>query len=464
MGTDENQAKQMLTNATSEGRSSVEAAVRRNFAADKADQLIKASPAGGGKPTPDVKQAPTANKADSKPPTDGKGQPPAKDPGAAGNKGAPAPAGAAGESGGEGEGGAATKVGEFQGMETEDLGLIQAELIEHEQWKAAQTHVGAAGSIDRAGFIAEMAGKGTESGAVTGLIMGAGTGLVTKLAERFCPIPGVGAVIAGGMAAYGLLTKDWKESGETIGKFGQGSDTYDVLANSIASVSEVIDIVVNVLSVIAGIIGLISAVIMAQSRSARSARHRRWPRRCPRSRWASWRSRRSWTRLLQARAAAARHAVPRAAHVLVAGRPARRREAGRRHREGRERRGVVPRREGRARRPAKRWELEDQFEVPDDQGSDPGRGRRSGRHRGEGLRRRRRTRPEAPHGEGEHTEEPSMSGQKGHGGEKATVRRAEDPAKTPEQKGHDPENKGGGEDEGKTKGPGGQGEGRQRAG
>src|SRR5262249_21389297 len=158
-------------------------------------------------------------------------------------------------------GGIAEKVGQFQGMATDDLALIHQELIEHEEFKTAQAHVGSAGSVDRAAFIADQVGKGAAVGVGTGLVIGTATGLVTKLAERFVPIPGVGAIIAGGMSAYGLITKDWHEAGETISKFGEGASTYEVLANSIASISEIIDICVNVANVIAGVIGLISAVM-----------------------------------------------------------------------------------------------------------------------------------------------------------------------------------------------------------
>ena len=59
------------------------------------------------------------------------------------------------------------------------------------------------------------------------------------------------------MALHGLLTRDWSETGATIAKFGEGNDTYETLANTIASVSAVIDVVSQVLQVINGIVGVV---------------------------------------------------------------------------------------------------------------------------------------------------------------------------------------------------------------
>ena len=61
------------------------------------------------------------------------------------------------------------------------------------------------------------------------------------------------------MALHGLATRDWAETGATIGRFGEGNDTYEVLANSIASVAAVIDVVSQVLTVINGIVGAVQA-------------------------------------------------------------------------------------------------------------------------------------------------------------------------------------------------------------
>jgi hypothetical protein len=112
-------------------------------------------------------------------------------------------------------------------------------------------HVGEAASIQRAEFIAESVGGGFIQGAASGAAMGLGIGLVTRA------VPGIGPIIGGGMALHGLITRDWAETGATIGKFGQGSDTYETLANTIGSVATVIDVVAQVLDVIAGIVGVV---------------------------------------------------------------------------------------------------------------------------------------------------------------------------------------------------------------
>jgi hypothetical protein len=134
---------------------------------------------------------------------------------------------------------------------TGDLVLIDVELAEHQRWAGAMGRVGEVGSLQRAEFIAESVGSGFTSGAASGLAMGLGIGLVTRA------VPAIGPVIGGAMALHGLATRDWAETGATIGKFGQGSDTYETLANSIASVAAVIDIVSQVLTVINGIVGVV---------------------------------------------------------------------------------------------------------------------------------------------------------------------------------------------------------------
>jgi hypothetical protein len=158
---------------------------------------------------------------------------------------------------------------------TGDLATIDAELAEHQRWGAASATVGAAGSGQRAEFIAQSASAG--SGFTEALGKGALTGAGMKIAEKavekgalklaakfapqvtkFTPLPAVGAVIGGVMSAYDLASRDWKATGESIGRFGQGADIYEQLANSIESISTVIDIATAVLNVIAGIIGAIS--------------------------------------------------------------------------------------------------------------------------------------------------------------------------------------------------------------
>lgn len=158
---------------------------------------------------------------------------------------------------------------------TGDLATIDAELAEHQRWGAATATVGAAGSGERAQFIAQSAAAG--SGFGEALVKGAATGAGMKIAEKavekgalklaarfapqvtkFTPLPAVGAVIGGVMSAYDLASRDWKATGESIGRFGQGAEPYETLANSIESISTILDVATAVLNVIAGIIGAIS--------------------------------------------------------------------------------------------------------------------------------------------------------------------------------------------------------------
>lgn len=151
--------------------------------------------------------------------------------------------------------------GMLDSLPTSDLALVHQELIEHQRWGSAQSNVGTPGSAERASFVAEKAGEGAISGGLTGMGMGFAAGAIGKLTARFVPIPGVGAILGGAMSVYGLATRDWAKTGETIGNFGQGDSEYDIIANTIASVSEVIDLVCNIMNVIAGVIGVISAVM-----------------------------------------------------------------------------------------------------------------------------------------------------------------------------------------------------------
>ncbi|MEJ2853704.1 MULTISPECIES: hypothetical protein [unclassified Saccharothrix] len=144
---------------------------------------------------------------------------------------------------------------------TEDLALVDEELAEHERWRGATNRVGEAFSGERADFIAEAAGGGALAGFAQGAAMGFALGVGSRMAAKFVPIPGVGAAIGGAVAAYGLATRDWGETRATIGKFGEGADDYERLANSIAAVSEVIDVITNVLNVLSGIIGIIAAAM-----------------------------------------------------------------------------------------------------------------------------------------------------------------------------------------------------------
>ena len=57
--------------------------------------------------------------------------------------------------------------------------------------------------------------------------MGLGIGLATRV------VPAIGPAIGGAMALHGLVTRDWAATGATIGRFGEGNDTYEVLANTL---------------------------------------------------------------------------------------------------------------------------------------------------------------------------------------------------------------------------------------
>lgn len=164
--------------------------------------------------------------------------------------------------------------GTLEALASGDIALIDEELAEHQRWGAASARVGAAGSARRADFILDQAGGGALGGLGHGALMGAAVGagsqaleigagrLVARLAgpalARSFPLPAIGAVIGGVFSAYDLATRDWGQSGETIGRFGEGGSIYEQLANSIAAVSEIIGIATAVLNVIAGVIGAIS--------------------------------------------------------------------------------------------------------------------------------------------------------------------------------------------------------------
>lgn len=170
-------------------------------------------------------------------------------------------------------------------LDTGGIALIDEELAEHERWGSAAKKVGAAQSDERAGFLANAAAG--DSGFMEGFAKGAGLGAGMKLAEKaiekgavkfaaraaarlgtqaakFTPLPAVGAVIGGVMSAYDLASRDWKATGETIGRIGQG-EGYEGLANMIEAVSTIIDVTTAVLNVIAGIIGGISIAMWAIS-------------------------------------------------------------------------------------------------------------------------------------------------------------------------------------------------------
>ena len=157
----------------------------------------------------------------------------------------------------------ASAPGTFAGnLDTGDLGLIDLELAEHQRWAAASGRVGEVASIERAAFISEAVGGGFIEGVATGAAMGLGIGVVTRA------VPLIGPIIGGSMALHGLLTRDWAATGETIGRFGEGSDSYETLANSLASVSAVIDVVSGILGVINGIVGVVQLVAIGVAAGA----------------------------------------------------------------------------------------------------------------------------------------------------------------------------------------------------
>jgi hypothetical protein len=141
---------------------------------------------------------------------------------------------------------------------TANLALVDFELAEHQRWGAASATVGAAGSEQRAEFVAQQAGAGLTGGFAEGGVQGLKLGLV----EAFSPVPGVGAVIGGVQALEGLKEQS-AHAAAAVHNFGEGSDTYDILANSIAAVSAVIDVVTGVLGVFNGVLGVIEIALWA---------------------------------------------------------------------------------------------------------------------------------------------------------------------------------------------------------
>ncbi|MFT3700337.1 MAG: DUF4157 domain-containing protein [Kofleriaceae bacterium] len=268
--TSKEKAADMLRHTPPDRRGTVESIVRSKFSKEDADEIISKNPAGGKEPPKPQKGQPKKTNAaadakgkkggaaakHSKMPTRGKSAPVAK---------------TVAEKKEEG----INDVGAFKGVSTGDLALIHQELIEHEQWKAAQNEVGAAGSDQRAEFVVNSASNGIAGAFGKGLATGAGGAAVTKgvgwlatkglmkagIAVGGEEIPGIGPIIAGAFSAYALLTKNWKETGEKIAMFGQGEDTYDMLANSLQSIAEIIDIVVNVLNVIAAVVAAIGLIM-----------------------------------------------------------------------------------------------------------------------------------------------------------------------------------------------------------
>ena len=140
---------------------------------------------------------------------------------------------------------------------TDDLVLIDVEIAEHQRWAAAEHEVGAAGSMERAEFIAQTAGGAFIGGVASGAAMGLEMGLISRA------VPQLGAIMGGKQALDSLLERDWDATGATIGKFGKGSDVYDTLANTLASVNEVITIANNICDYIGGIVAVVEVAAIA---------------------------------------------------------------------------------------------------------------------------------------------------------------------------------------------------------
>lgn len=138
---------------------------------------------------------------------------------------------------------------------TGEIALIDEELAEHQRWQGALGRVGTASSLGRAEFLAEAAGGGLLNGFASGAAMGLGIGIAGR-ALKF--VPYVGAIIGGGFALHGLAHRDWSSTAATIGNIGQGNSTYEVLANTLASVAEAINVVSNIMNVVAGITGVLA--------------------------------------------------------------------------------------------------------------------------------------------------------------------------------------------------------------
>jgi hypothetical protein len=145
---------------------------------------------------------------------------------------------------------------------TGDLALIDVELAEHQRWAGALGHVGETASVQRAEFIVDAVGSGFLSGGASGLAMGLSMGLATRA------VPALGPLLGGGMALHGLITRDWAATDAAIGRFGEGGDVYETLANSIASVSAMIDVASGVLNVINGIVGIVQIAALALTAGA----------------------------------------------------------------------------------------------------------------------------------------------------------------------------------------------------
>jgi hypothetical protein len=152
-----------------------------------------------------------------------------------------------------------------------DLTTVNEELAIHQEWAAtpgavaarggaATSEVGAAGSDERAAFLADAAGggllKGFGEGFETGFLMGVGLGLL----EHCVPIPGLGLIIGGGLALHGIVS-NWDTTSATIGAMGTGASIYEELANDLAGIAAIIDLVINILNVIGGIAGAIALVM-----------------------------------------------------------------------------------------------------------------------------------------------------------------------------------------------------------
>jgi hypothetical protein len=151
-----------------------------------------------------------------------------------------------------------------------DAVLVDDELAEHERWGSAAATVGAAGSAERAGFIAEQVGAGLGEGALTGaaagLALSIGSRGAARLLARRIPVPIIGSIIGGAIGAMSLMgqvsTEGWAEVTDKLSRFGEGGSGYEVAANTIDAIVTGLDVAGNLLDTVALVAGLVAAVCL----------------------------------------------------------------------------------------------------------------------------------------------------------------------------------------------------------
>ncbi|MEV4313929.1 hypothetical protein [Actinocrispum sp. NPDC049592] len=218
------------------------------------------SPAPGAGPAPASGTTPASGPAPAPGAVPATGAPPAPETGPAPAPAIPGPVGAP-PAAGEGGTGA-------DALDTSGLALIDQELVEHERWGAAAELVGAAGSADRAAFIATEVGGGVGEGFGTGFVMGLVTTIGVQALEAGLEeiagvaIPGVGAVVGGVMSAY-ALAQGWDRNTAAIGRMGEGRSGYEEAANDIEGICAILDIASNIINILGGVVGIVAVAAAA---------------------------------------------------------------------------------------------------------------------------------------------------------------------------------------------------------